>query len=126
MTNVILHNLMSLLCHDGALKRPVGCRLIDASPLGVVWLGVKRTCVLRLCPGGGGDTGALGATTGPSFTASFVSAIVPPGWHQANVGGRPEQAGRQVAHDPQQTAETQRPGPLLDGDGTVEPVLFCT
>ena len=61
---------------------------------------------------------------GPRSQPPFVSAIVPPGWHQANVGGRPEQAGRQVAHDPQQTAETQRPGPLLDGDGTVEHVLY--
>lgn len=35
------------------------------------------------------------------------------------MGGRPEQTGRTVAHDPQQTAATQRPGPFLDGDAPV-------
>lgn len=38
------------------------------------------------------------------------------GWYQTDVGGRQEQTGRPMVDDTQQTTETQRPGPLLDGD----------
>lgn len=48
----------------------------------------------------------------------FISLYVS-GWDQADVGGRQEQAGGSMADDSQQTTETQRPWPLLDGDGKI-------
>ena len=39
------------------------------------------------------------------------------GWHSADVGGREEQARRQVAHQPRQTTASDRPRQVLAGNG---------